>query len=172
MIALQAAGGGPPLAVHLPHIVEQIGALAGFAAVAGLAVLSALYFSQARDLRRLREWEGRAPERAAEAAERGQPGVAPLPGRVVAVPQPAPHAVQAPAPASAAGAPGAAPATAQPAAPGSNGAPPADGETAQKEAGEGEEQEEKPAADGEQATDGTQDAAPGEGTQAGEGAAE
>jgi hypothetical protein len=33
------------------------------AAVVGLAVLSALYFSQARDIKRLREWAGRAPER-------------------------------------------------------------------------------------------------------------
>jgi hypothetical protein len=46
--------------------VQEIGAYAGFAAVVGLAVLSALYFSQARDVRRLREWAGRAPERAAE----------------------------------------------------------------------------------------------------------
>ena len=46
--------------------VQEIGAYAGFAAVIGLAVLSALYFSQARDVRRLREWAGRAPERAAE----------------------------------------------------------------------------------------------------------
>src|SRR5213080_2120413 len=81
MTALHAAGGGMPLAVHIPHIVEQVGSIAGFAAVAGLAILSALYFSQARDLRRLREWAGRAPERAAE----GQPG--PAAGRVVAVPQ-------------------------------------------------------------------------------------
>src|SRR5437764_14387537 len=66
MNALHAAGGGVPVAVHLPHIVEQIGALAGFASVAGLAILSALYFSQARDVKRLREWAGRAPERAAE----------------------------------------------------------------------------------------------------------
>ena len=50
----------------------------------GLAVLSALYFSQARDLRRLREWAGRAPERAAETPPGPQ---APVPGRVVAVPQ-------------------------------------------------------------------------------------
>lgn len=34
----------------------------------GLAILSALYFSQARDLRRLREWAGRAPERSEGAA--------------------------------------------------------------------------------------------------------
>ena len=47
----------------MPEIVEQIGSYAGFAAMVGLAVLSALYFSQARDVRRLREWAGRAPER-------------------------------------------------------------------------------------------------------------
>src|SRR5207244_3844896 len=32
----------------------------------GLAILTLLYFSQARDVRRLREWAGRAPERASE----------------------------------------------------------------------------------------------------------
>jgi hypothetical protein len=47
----------------MPEIVEQIGSYAGFAAMVGLAVLSALYFSQARDVKRLREWAGRAPER-------------------------------------------------------------------------------------------------------------
>src|SRR6187455_1087816 len=73
-----------PLALHIPHVVEQVGSMAGFAAVIGLAVLSALYFSQARDLRRLREWAGRAPERAAEMGP-GTPS--PIPGRVVAVPQ-------------------------------------------------------------------------------------
>jgi hypothetical protein len=46
--------------------IQDVGAYAGFAAVVGLAVLAALYFSQARDVRRLREWAGRAPERAAE----------------------------------------------------------------------------------------------------------
>lgn len=45
--------------------IQQIGSYAGFAAVVGLAVLSALYFSQARDLRRLREWAGRASDRPA-----------------------------------------------------------------------------------------------------------
>jgi hypothetical protein len=39
-------------------LVQQIGAYAGFAAVVGLAVLSVLYFSQARDLKRLRESVG------------------------------------------------------------------------------------------------------------------
>ena len=49
-------------------VIQDVGAYAGFAAVVGLAVLAALYFSQARDVRRLREWAGRAPERAAEQA--------------------------------------------------------------------------------------------------------
>jgi hypothetical protein len=42
-------------------IVQEIGAIAGWAAVVGLAVLAALYFSQARDVKRLREWASRAP---------------------------------------------------------------------------------------------------------------
>jgi hypothetical protein len=47
------------------EIIEQIGSYAGLAAIVGLAVLSALYFSQARDVRRLREVEeGRAPSMA------------------------------------------------------------------------------------------------------------
>jgi hypothetical protein len=56
--------------VYATISIEQIGSYAGFAAVLGLAVLSALYFSQARDVRRLREWAGRAPERDAEARAR------------------------------------------------------------------------------------------------------
>ncbi len=43
--------------------VEKYGAYVGIAAFFGLAVLSLLYFSQARELKRLREWAGRAPER-------------------------------------------------------------------------------------------------------------
>lgn len=58
----------------MPQLVREIGSLAGFAAFAGLAVLSALYFSHARDIKRLREWAGRAPERS-------QAGVTALPGR-------------------------------------------------------------------------------------------
>jgi hypothetical protein len=64
------------------HIIEQIGSYAGLAAIPGLAVLSALYFSQARDVRRLREWAGRAPERAAEQAMGGRVQV--LPGQAAA----------------------------------------------------------------------------------------
>jgi hypothetical protein len=63
-------------------IVQEIGAVAGWAAVVGLAVLSALYFSQARDVKRLREWAGRAPERSGA-------GVTALPGRAAGVPPPA-----------------------------------------------------------------------------------
>ena len=74
------------------EIIEQIGSYAGLAAVLGLAVLSALYFSQARDVRRLREWAGRAPERT------GEPATA-QPQRVVGrpVPQPPGQGTQAPA---------------------------------------------------------------------------
>lgn len=50
----------------------NIGAIAGFAAIVGLAVLAMLYFSQARDVRRLREWAGREPERAGEVELRAQ----------------------------------------------------------------------------------------------------
>src|SRR5437763_13224674 len=83
------------------HLVQEIGSYAGFAAVVGLAVLSALYFSQARDVKRLREWAGRAPERAAEAEAGGRPGTigasrpaaqpraTPAPASPVATPAPA-----------------------------------------------------------------------------------
>jgi hypothetical protein len=49
-------------------LVERVGAYVGLAAFLGLAILALLYFSQARDVRRLREWAGRAPERAADVA--------------------------------------------------------------------------------------------------------
>jgi hypothetical protein len=54
------------LAFSLQDQVEKYGAYVGVAAFFGLAVLSLLYFSQARELRRLRDWAGRAPERAQE----------------------------------------------------------------------------------------------------------
>jgi LytR cell envelope-related transcriptional attenuator len=63
-------------------IVQEIGAVAGWAAVVGLAVLSALYLSQARDVKRLRAWAGRAPERSG-------PDVTAVPGGAAGVPQPA-----------------------------------------------------------------------------------
>jgi hypothetical protein len=54
-------------------IVQEFGAVAGLAGVVGLVVLSALHVSHARDVKRLREWAGRAPEGLG-------PGIA-LPGR-------------------------------------------------------------------------------------------
>jgi hypothetical protein len=54
------------------RLIQEIGSYAGIAAIPGLAILSALYFSQARDVRRLRDWAGRAPERTAEQAQGGR----------------------------------------------------------------------------------------------------
>jgi LytR cell envelope-related transcriptional attenuator len=48
------------------ELLKEIGAFAGLAAFLGLALLALLAFSQARDIRRLREWAGSAPERDAE----------------------------------------------------------------------------------------------------------
>jgi hypothetical protein len=51
------------------HAIESIGPALGIVAFVGLAILAFLLFQQARDIRRLREWAGRAPERATEAAD-------------------------------------------------------------------------------------------------------
>src|SRR5215218_448131 len=53
-------------AISVSDQIEKYGAYAGLAAIVGLGVLSLLYFAQAREVKRLREWAGRAPERAAE----------------------------------------------------------------------------------------------------------
>jgi hypothetical protein len=53
----------------LVRVIEQIGAFAGLAAFLGLGVLALLSFTQGRDIRRLREWAGSAPERDAERKE-------------------------------------------------------------------------------------------------------
>lgn len=53
----------------MAHAIEQIGSYAGLAAFLGLGVLALLCFTQARDIRRLREWAGSAPERDAERKE-------------------------------------------------------------------------------------------------------
>ncbi len=47
-------------------MIEQIGAFAGLAAFLGLAVLALLSFAHGRDIRRLRDWAGSAPEREAD----------------------------------------------------------------------------------------------------------
>src|SRR3954452_3433533 len=57
-------------ALSLQGQVEKYGSYVGIAAFFGLAVLSLLYFAQAREVKRLREWAGRAPERARELEER------------------------------------------------------------------------------------------------------
>src|SRR5881392_1399582 len=98
------------LAFSLQAQVEKYGSYVGIAAFFGLAVLSLLYFAQAREVKRLREWAGRAPERAAELHER----VAEQAGRTGTIPpQSAPRVVAQPAARPAQGRPaGAAPATA------------------------------------------------------------
>jgi hypothetical protein len=60
-------------------LVERVGAYVGLAAFLGLAILALLYFSQARDVRRLREWAGRAPERATDLAATQQHHLPPTP---------------------------------------------------------------------------------------------
>lgn len=51
------------------ELLKEIGAFAGLVAFLGLAVLALLSFTQGRDLRRLREWAGSAPERDSERKE-------------------------------------------------------------------------------------------------------
>jgi len=51
------------------ELLKEIGAFAGLVAFLGLAVLALLSFAQGRDIRRLREWAGSAPERDAERKE-------------------------------------------------------------------------------------------------------
>jgi hypothetical protein len=121
-----------PAAFSVPSQVETVGALAGLAAILGLAVLSMLYFAQARELKRLREWAGRAPERAAELQQQAMTAVPrrvtpqPVPNRAAqrpATPVPTPRPPGAPAAPGAAGATAAAGAGAAAATPGASGAP-------------------------------------------------
>src|SRR3954467_15749241 len=58
------------IALALQDQVDKVGGYAGLASFVGLAVLSLLYFAQAREVRRLRDWAGRAPERDRELEER------------------------------------------------------------------------------------------------------
>ncbi len=98
-----------PLALSISSTFTKIGAVAAFASLLGIALLSLLVFSQARELKRLREWAGRAPERAADleqrvsaaAASRIQQGQPPLAQAVrPAVPRVAPAAATAAGPAT------------------------------------------------------------------------
>jgi hypothetical protein len=51
------------------ELIKEIGAFAGLVAFLGLALLALLSFAQGRDIRRLREWAGSAPERDVERKE-------------------------------------------------------------------------------------------------------
>src|SRR2546430_1253205 len=101
----------PVFALSISGPLTDIGAVAGLVAIPGLAILSLLYFAQAREVKRLREWAGRAPERAQElqdrvAAQAGRTGtIPPQPARGVVAPPPAP-APPPPAAAPAGGGPG------------------------------------------------------------------
>jgi len=53
----------------LLRLIEQIGSFAGLAAFIGLAVFALLSFAHGRDIRRLRDWAGSAPERDTERKE-------------------------------------------------------------------------------------------------------
>lgn len=53
----------------VPDILIELGAIAGLLAFVGITILAVLLFVQARDVRRLRDWAGRAPERDAEFQE-------------------------------------------------------------------------------------------------------
>lgn len=53
----------------MKSVIETVGPYAGLLSMAGLFVVIGMLFAQARDLRRLREWAGGAPERDAEIRE-------------------------------------------------------------------------------------------------------
>ena len=57
-------------ALSISSGVDHIGALAGLASIVGVGVLAALYAAQSREVKRLRDWAGRSPERDAEQTER------------------------------------------------------------------------------------------------------
>jgi hypothetical protein len=90
-------------ALHVSERIKDYGSYAGYACVLGLGVLALLYFAQAREVKRLREWAGRAPERdaelqarvAAEAQQRAAAAAAPPPKPASAAATPAGQAVSA-----------------------------------------------------------------------------
>jgi len=53
----------------LTDVIQTVGAYAGIVALLAMGVLAFLVFSLARDVRRLRDWAGGAPERDAEVRE-------------------------------------------------------------------------------------------------------
>lgn len=138
-------------ALSVSETIEKYGAYAGLAGVVGLGVLSLLYFAQAREVKRLREWAAAAEDREADlqrrvvaqasrAAAAARPlGAQTAAGKAARPGAPAPAAAPATVAAAAAVAKVAAPATGSHAVPGkpaaapavaSAAAPPADGQTA------------------------------------------
>src|SRR5919197_92232 len=69
------------IALSTSGFIEKYGAYAGLAAIPGLAVPPPLYFAQAREVRRLRDWAGRAPERDSEQRSNSGVHVAPTGAR-------------------------------------------------------------------------------------------
>ena len=61
---------GLVLGFSLNNLTNHVGTYAGLAAVLGVAVLALLFFAQARELKRLREWVEDAAEHSAELEER------------------------------------------------------------------------------------------------------
>lgn len=57
-------------ALSVSEAIEKYGAYAGLAAVVGLGVLSLLYFAQAREVKRLREWAAASEDREADLQRR------------------------------------------------------------------------------------------------------
>jgi hypothetical protein len=121
------------LAFSISDRIEKYGAICGYAAILGLAVLSLLYFAQAREVKRLREWAGRAPERDADLQQRviadAQRRAQVQPGTVAAQRPPAAAPVT---PGAAAARPGNGGGTPPATAPGAPGAPAATPGTAAK----------------------------------------
>src|SRR5664279_1738373 len=88
-------------ALDLSNRIKTYGGYAGFAAVIGLAILAVLYFAQAREVKRLREWAGRGPERAAEVGARtGADAQKRVVAEPISRPEPATPAAQSALPAS------------------------------------------------------------------------
>lgn len=87
------------LAFSLQDQIDKYGTYIGIAAFFGLAILTLLYFAQAREVKRLREWAGHAPEKITEledlieelrsAPVAAAPAVQQAPAPVQAEPQPA-----------------------------------------------------------------------------------
>jgi LytR cell envelope-related transcriptional attenuator len=94
-----------PFALSVHHFISSVGADVGFASIIGLAILTLLYFAQARETANLREQAYESAQRVAQLEGR-LAGMARQPGAVAAQP------AMAPRPTAVAGAPAPAPAPA------------------------------------------------------------